>query len=504
MADRNRDTKGVAASQGVWLTSSLVALNALIGILLIVAIGISITRTRLFTLEAAALEAAALEAAALEAAALGDYDFDDDGLIEVTSWAQLNAIRHDLDGNGNATDDAYAMAFPDALDGMGCPTTGCAGYELATDLDFDEDGDGQITSADATYWHRGRGWMPIGEWERPFAAVFQGNNYKIRNLFMDRKARDHVGLFARVDYTSRIEGVDLLDVKITGSNFVGGLVGDSRGAIIRSTVTGRVTGANFVGGLVGDSRDAIIRSTVTGRVTGANYVGGLVGSNSGAIADSAAEGAVAGARNYVGGLVGWNLDAGAIADSAAEGTVAGANYVGGLVGSNSGAIAGSAAEGTVAGARNYVGGLVGWNLDAGTIADSAAEGAVIGARNYVGGLVGLNGGTIADTAATGFVSGPADVGGLTGANYGAITKSAARGTVARITDAGGLADDNYYYGPVLDSVATDSVSGSADAGGLVGANYGAVTDSYWEFRYFDPVTSSTEPIQALRRLELAP
>ena len=367
----------------------------------------------------------------------------------MTNWAQLNAIRHDLDGNGNATDDAYALAFPDALEGMGCPTTGCAGYELATDLDFDEDGDGQITSADATYWHRGRGWMPIGEWERPFAAVFQGNNYKIRNLFMDRKARDHVGLFARVDYTSRIEGVDLLDVKITGSNFVGGLVGDSRGAIIRSTVTGRVTGANFVGGLVGDSRDAIIRSTVTGRVTGANYVGGLVGSNSGAIADSAA-------------------------------------------------------EGTVAGDRNYVGGLVGWNLDAGTIADSAAEGAVIGARNYVGGLVGLNGGTIADTAATGFVSGPADVGGLTGANYGAITKSAARGTVARITDAGGLADDNYYYGPVLDSVATDSVSGSADAGGLVGANYGAVTDSYWEFRYFDPVTSSTEPIQALRRLELAP
>ena len=38
-----------------------------------------------------------------------------------------------------------------------------------------------------------------------------------------------------------------------------------------------------------------------------------------------------------------------------------------------------------------------------------------------------------------------------------------------------------------------------------GINYGAITDSYWEFRYFDPVTSTLEPPpQALRQLELAP
>ena len=31
-----------------------------------------------------------------------DYDTDDDGLIEIASLVQLNAVRYDLDGNGAA------------------------------------------------------------------------------------------------------------------------------------------------------------------------------------------------------------------------------------------------------------------------------------------------------------------------------------------------------------------------------------------------------------------
>ena len=53
-----------------------------------------------------------------------DYDTDDDGLIEISSLAQLDAVRHDLDGDGTPSTDgetAYAEAFPDAASGMGCP-----------------------------------------------------------------------------------------------------------------------------------------------------------------------------------------------------------------------------------------------------------------------------------------------------------------------------------------------------------------------------------------------
>ena len=99
----------------------------------------------------------------------GDYDWDDNGLIEVRNLRQLNAMRWDLNGDGAPTAgnaSAYASAFFDHPAGMGCPTTNidaddndCAGYELETALDFDADGDGA-------------GWAPIGTRSAPFNATF--------------------------------------------------------------------------------------------------------------------------------------------------------------------------------------------------------------------------------------------------------------------------------------------------------------------------------------------
>ena len=54
-----------------------------------------------------------------------DYDSNDDGMIEISNLAQLNAIRWDLDGDGTAdattNNTTYAAAFPNAAAGMGCP-----------------------------------------------------------------------------------------------------------------------------------------------------------------------------------------------------------------------------------------------------------------------------------------------------------------------------------------------------------------------------------------------
>ena len=77
-----------------------------------------------------------------------DYDADDDGLIEITNLAQLNAVRWDLDGNGSvASGDqtSYDTAFPTPEAGMGCnedetlpANQVCEGYELGSNsLDFD-------------------------------------------------------------------------------------------------------------------------------------------------------------------------------------------------------------------------------------------------------------------------------------------------------------------------------------------------------------------------------
>ena len=114
-----------------------------------------------------------------------DHDPDNDGLIDVARLAQLHAMRWDVDGDGVSTEPAYAEAFPNAATGMGCPATGCTGYELVTDLDFDTDGDGAV-DADDDYWNDGAGWAPIGTGEDPFAATFEGNGHVLANLWIAR------------------------------------------------------------------------------------------------------------------------------------------------------------------------------------------------------------------------------------------------------------------------------------------------------------------------------
>ena len=74
--------------------------------------------------------------------------------------------------------------FPNALLGMGCPTSGCVGYELSGDLDFDTNASGDADSGD-DYWNSGHGWVPIGTGTLHYSAVFEGNGHTISNLFID-------------------------------------------------------------------------------------------------------------------------------------------------------------------------------------------------------------------------------------------------------------------------------------------------------------------------------
>ena len=119
-----------------------------------------------------------------------DYDVDNDNLIEISTLAQLNAVRWDRDGNGAPTGDngAYAAAFPNAVANMGCASTG-AGYELAADLDFDTNSNGTPNDGDA-YWNGGKGWDPLGEGNNaghvPFTSTFVGNGHPISNLYINR------------------------------------------------------------------------------------------------------------------------------------------------------------------------------------------------------------------------------------------------------------------------------------------------------------------------------
>ncbi|MCY3738611.1 MAG: cadherin-like beta sandwich domain-containing protein [Gemmatimonadaceae bacterium] len=351
--------------------------------------------------------AALLLAAASGAASPVSYDSDGDGLIEISSLTQLNAIRWDLDGDGAADNStnasSYAAAFPDAAAGMGCPTTSCTGYELNADLDFDTSGDGAVNSADE-YWNGGAGWEPIGDSGsgNEFIATFDGTRHTITRLYIDRSS-GRIGLFGVVGDGGQVRNLGVLEVAVTGSGrgiVVGGLAGTNAGVIAGSYVTGAVsntgTGAGYVGGLVGRNAGSsgasrsIVASHASASVTGSGShgrVGGLAGYNYGSIRASYATGAVrgTGGNAEVGGLVGFH-NGGSIAVSYASGAVTGESHVGGLVGKNwGGGIWACHASGAVTG-DGYVGGLVGEIQ--GSIRASYATGWVTGTGTNVGGLVG--------------------------------------------------------------------------------------------------------------------
>ena len=70
-----------------------------------------------------------------------DVDKDNDGLIELHTLAQFHALRNDLDGDGIS--DEGVVVDNNLRGAVGCPDGGCQGYELADDLSFDENGDGE-------------------------------------------------------------------------------------------------------------------------------------------------------------------------------------------------------------------------------------------------------------------------------------------------------------------------------------------------------------------------
>ncbi|CAN1523786.1 Filamentous haemagglutinin, N-terminal [Methylophilaceae bacterium] len=292
--------------------------------------------------------------------------------------------------------------------------------DLTADYTLVRDVDASKTAGVNDVWTDAGGFVPVGHVGTHFTGSFDGQGHAISGLTINRPTLGGVGLFG---YGQGISNLGLINVDITGGNYVGGLAGNNYGNISNSYVTGSVSGNGSVGGLVGYNDDGTVtQSYSSAAVTGINEVGGLVGYSGGHISQSYATGSVSGSDN-VGGLLGYND--GIITQGYSTGSVSGSDYVGGLVGDNDygGLINQSYATGSVSGS-NYVGGLVGYNDEGGTINQSYATGNVAGTFG-VGGLVGYSydGGSISQTYATGLVTGTTDVGGLVGYNSGTVEAS---------------------------------------------------------------------------------
>ena len=158
-----------------------------------------------------------------------------------------------------------------------------------------------IDASPSKNMNNGKGFKPIGfvryQSDNGFSGRFDGNGFKIKNLYINDSSGGSGGLFDVLTGFASIKNVGLEDVYISGDQDVGGLVGYmEKDNIIRQCYTTGIVIAKRgnVGGLVGDNDgdifDSYSAASIKGR--GALPIGGLVGRLWGAIYNSYSIGVV--------------------------------------------------------------------------------------------------------------------------------------------------------------------------------------------------------------------
>ena len=182
---------------------------------------------------------------------------------------------------------------------------------IRTHLDWSYELKNDINASETKEWNDGAGFEPIGNhWATSpsFNGSFDGNNFVISGLYINRPEMAYVGLFGNSE--GDLRRVKLINSEVIGGTYVGCLTGsEGYREISDCSVDCLVIGSDSVGGLAGNNNGIILNSYSDGFVFG-RVAGGLVGINYyGTIKDSYSLADVNGYRG-VGGLVGANHDSG--------------------------------------------------------------------------------------------------------------------------------------------------------------------------------------------------
>ena len=306
---------------------------------------------------------------------------------------------------------------------------------------------------------------------------------------------------------------------ISGSNFVGGLVGcnDATAKITNTsasllTVSGEVAGGNAVGGMIGLNLAPALPAAdikVT-EISGTLCVGGVIGANMPVVGTDgtaftitpATPGSTAGtftttakagrikADGLAGGIIGCVTQKTTLEGCTNYGIVSHKSAAGGIAGWNDGSIKNCSTYATLGTQQDgyaYLGGIVGINSGAVTNSAPAASITVRG-RYIIGGVAGLNltGASITYNTSNSIpvtVQANECAGGVAGVNCGSI---ALGGTTLQVnitaeSYAGGIAGSNNTRNAITAGIAGGKVKGTVTAtkscaGGAAGANYANISD----------------------------
>jgi hypothetical protein len=381
-----------------------------------------------------------------------------------------------------------------------------------------------IDASGTVDWFAGEGWKPIGyhydeDNEFPFSGSFNGSNYTIDGLCINRPETNSIGLFGFTSGASLVN-TGLTNVSISGGSMVGALSGynldsvsvngcHSSGSIAAELIAGNA------GGLIGHNMNSDINDCFSNAdVTGFQNVGGLIGTAIGsALEDSFTTGNIGNELSSwcIGGLVGEQFYS-TINNCYSTGEIRSFNGAGGLVGMRYfSSIDNSYSTGSIYGYSTGTGGLVG--IDVGSFIHNSYSTAKIDGHYYVGGLVGYltysppqrdnkihkkiyeklprnfdhtkrkerDYYSIYNSYSSGNVRGFSYIGGLSGffTDYAVLSNSYSTGIVNGYGHyVGGLAGNNHNNSIITSSYSTGAVSSSSEiwswAGGLVGENWDSI------------------------------
>ena len=187
-------------------------------------------------------------------------------------------------------------------------------------------------------------WTPIGTESQPYTGTFDGNNYTITGLKIDKSETDYVGLIGCIGSDGTVKNVKLENVNITGDGyFVGGVAGTNYGTIENCSVDGTLTNnRHYLGGVVGNNYGSIIGCSSSGTITGTSpNVGGIGGQSVGGTIMACYSVANIKGRSSSGGVLGQtNRETVVIACYHAKGNVTGeqSRMIGGVIGWNYGKV----------------------------------------------------------------------------------------------------------------------------------------------------------------------
>lgn len=173
-------------------------------------------------------------------------------------------------------------------------------------------------------WNEGAGFEPIGVYNYqeadPFTSKYNGGNYVIEGLHINRPDEVSVGLFAGTVITNENQDYNITNTRIqqseiTGGDNTGAIVGYNDGGVVTQSTVAQTTvnssDSKNIGGVVGhNDSEGVINKVETIRIDviapSSNAVGGVVGYNESEVSNVVTRIPSVEGSAFVGGLVGLN------------------------------------------------------------------------------------------------------------------------------------------------------------------------------------------------------